>query len=50
MAEEKMEDCFYTTVLELCERCKSLKVSFDEEPCKSCAVRPSNFEEKTDED
>lgn len=32
-----------------CDNCEHDLIECDDEPCKSCTVKPSNYEEKTDE-
>lgn len=41
------EDCAMCLV---CRGCAHWTCYFNDEPCKSCTVEPSNFEEKNDED
>lgn len=42
---------FYTgkDILDFCEACIHAETGLEDEPCKSCTVTPSNFEEKTDD-
>jgi hypothetical protein len=38
----------YEEIITLCRGCKNIVRSFVDEPCKSCTVRPSNFEERNE--